>query len=61
MIEKLSANELLSWNKRTSVDKFLPKMFLGTRLKCYVVNGKHPERIEAILKDGKTLCTEIVV
>jgi hypothetical protein len=60
MIEKLSANELLDWNKRTSVDKFLPRMLLKTRLDCYVVSGKHPERIKAILKGEKTICTQIV-
>ena len=60
MIEKLSVNELLDWNKRTSVDKFLPRMLLKTRLDCYVVNGKHPERIKAILKGEKTICTQIV-
>lgn len=60
MVGKLSANELLDWNKRTSVDKFLPRILLKTRLDCYVVSGKHPERIKAILKGEKTLCTQIV-
>ena len=60
MIEKLSVNELLGWNKRTSVDKFLPRMLLKTRVDCYVVSGKHPERIKAILKGEKTICTQIV-
>jgi len=61
MIEKLSVNELLDWNKRTSVDKFLPRILLKTRLDCYVVNGKHPERIKAILKGEKTLYTQIII
>lgn len=60
LMEKLSAEELLSWNGRTSVDKFLPRMLLETRLDCYVVSGKHPKRIKAILNDEKTLCTRIV-
>jgi hypothetical protein len=59
-IEKLSVNELLGWDKRTSVDKFLPRMLLKIGIGCYVVNGKHPERIKAILDDEKTLCTQIV-
>lgn len=57
---KLSANELLSWNKRTCVDKFLPKMLLETRLDCYVVNGRHPERIQRILKGERGLYTQIM-
>jgi len=60
MIAKLSVNELLDWNKRTSVDRFLPRILLKTKLDCYVVNGKHPERIKAILKGEKTLCTQII-
>ena len=60
MIEKLSVNELLGWSKRTSVDKFLPRMLLKTRVDCYVVSGKHPERIKAILKGEKTICTQII-
>ena len=60
MIEKLSVDELLGWSKRTSVDKFLPRMLLKTRVDCYVVSGKHPERIKAILKGEKTICTQIV-
>lgn len=60
LIEKLSANELLSWNKKTGVDKFLPRILLEIRLDCYVVSGKHPERIKAILNNEKTLSTQIV-
>lgn len=59
LIEKLSANKLLSWNKRTSVDRLLPKILSRARLDCYVVNGKYPERIKAILENEKTLSTRI--
>lgn len=61
LIEKLSAGELLNWNKRTSVDKLLPKILLKTRLNCYVVNGKYLKRIRAILENEETLCTRITV
>jgi aspartokinase-like uncharacterized kinase len=61
LVEKISARELLTWNKRTSVDKSLPKILLRTRSDCYVVNGKHPERIRAILENKKTCCTRITV
>jgi aspartokinase-like uncharacterized kinase len=57
LIEKLSAEELLKLNKRTSVDKFLPKLLLNTQMDCYVVNGAYPERIEAILAGQHTVCT----
>jgi len=60
-IEELPAKTLLGWNKRTSVDKTLPKMLLQTKLDCYVVNGRHPERIKQILENKKTVCTHVTV
>jgi aspartokinase-like uncharacterized kinase len=59
LVEELSAEELLSWDKRTSVDKTLPKILLQTNLDCYVVNGGYPERIKLILENRKTVCTHI--
>jgi len=61
LVEELSAEELLGWNRRTSVDKTLPKMILETKLDCYVVNGKYPERIRLILENKKTICTHVTV
>lgn len=58
--EELSVDELLKWDKRTSVDRFLPRMLMNARVSCYVVNGKYPERIRAILDDEKTVCTRIL-
>jgi len=60
-IEELSAKKLLGWNKRTSVDKTLPKILLQTNLDCYVVNGRYPERIKLILENKKTVCTHVTV
>lgn len=61
LFDELPAKELLGWNKRTSVDKTLPKTLLQTNLDCYVVNGRHPERIKLILKNKKTVCTHVTV
>jgi aspartokinase-like uncharacterized kinase len=60
-IEELSAKKLLSWNKRTSVDKTLPRILLQTKVDCYVVNGRYPERIKEILENKKTICTHVSV
>jgi hypothetical protein len=60
-IEELPAEELLGWNKRTSVDKTLPRILLQTKLDCYVVNGRYPERIKYILENKKTVCTHVTV
>lgn len=61
LIEELSAEQLQGWNKRTSVDKTLPKILLQTNLDCYVVNGRYPERIKLILENKKTVCTHVIV
>jgi aspartokinase-like uncharacterized kinase len=61
LVEELSAKELMDWNRRTSVDRTLPKMVLETKLDCYVVNGKYPERIKLILDNKKTVCTHVTI
>ncbi len=61
LVAELSAEELLGWNKRTSVDKTLPKTLLEAKLDCYGVNGGYPERIKLILENKKTVCTHITV
>ena len=59
LIRELSARGLLRMNKRTSVDKFLPKLLLQLQIECFVVNGLYPERVEAIIKRQDTVCTLI--
>jgi aspartokinase-like uncharacterized kinase len=61
LVEELSAEELLGWNRRTSVDKALPKILLQANLDCYVVNGGYPERIKLILENKKTVCSHVTV
>ena len=59
LIKRLSAEELLKFNKRTSVDCFLAEMLLESSINCYVVNGKYPERVEAVLAGEQTTYTLI--
>ncbi|MGB9842618.1 MAG: delta 1-pyrroline-5-carboxylate synthetase [Candidatus Bathyarchaeales archaeon] len=59
LIERLSAEELLRLNKRTSVDRHLPKLLLESPIDCYVVNGNYPERVASILAGQHTICTLI--
>jgi len=59
LISKLSAVDLLKMNKRTSVDKFLPKLLLQLQIECFVVNGLYPERVESVLEGQDTVCTII--
>ncbi len=61
LVEELSAEELLGWGRRTSVDKTLPKILLQANLDCYIVNGGYPDRIKLILENKKTVCTKVTV
>jgi aspartokinase-like uncharacterized kinase len=57
LIERLSAEKLSTLNQRTSVDRYLPKLLLEAQIDCYVVNGKYPDRVEAVLAGQQTTCT----
>ena len=57
LIEKLSAKKLLTLSQGTSVDRYLPNLLLKAEIDCYVVNGKYPERVEAVLAGQQTTCT----
>jgi len=59
LISKLSADDLLKMNKRTSVDKFLPKLLLHLQIECFVVNGLYPNRVYCVLDGQDTVCTII--
>jgi hypothetical protein len=59
LIKELPASGFLRMNRRTSVDKLLPKLLLQLQIECFVVNGLCPERVEAILKGQDTVCTLI--
>lgn len=59
LISQLSASRLLEMDQRTSVDKFLPKLLLQLKIDCFVVNGLHPQRVEAIIKEKETVSTLI--
>ncbi len=59
LIKKMSTNELLDMNARTSVDFALPKLLFKTPIDCYVVNGLFPERVEAVLEGQEHIYTLI--
>lgn len=59
LVEQLSPEELLKLYKRTCVDRFLAKVLLESPVDCYVVNGKRPDRVEAVLAGQQVTCTLI--
>jgi 5-(aminomethyl)-3-furanmethanol phosphate kinase len=59
LISLLSAEKLKSFEERTSIDKYLPNILSKIKIKCYIVNGLYPERVEAVLDQKPTICTMI--
>ena len=60
LLFRISAGKLSGLGRRTSVDKFLPKLLTKHTLDCYVVNGAHPERLEAALSGGQFIGTRVL-
>jgi aspartokinase-like uncharacterized kinase len=58
---KVLAIASLKWlmKNKTCLDKYFPFIMKKTKLKCYVVNGLYPKRVEMLLDGKKTLCTEV--
>ena len=59
LIEEISVGELSKRDTRTSVDRYLPRIISEARLDCYIVNGRHPERVRAIMGNELPRCTRI--
>ncbi len=58
LIKNISAKKLLNFGE-TSVDEFLPELLIKYKSDCYVVNGKHPDRVISIMKDKSSEYTLI--
>ncbi len=52
LLKNISAKKLLDFGE-TSVDEFLGKLLLQYKSNCYVINGKYPERVLAVV-EGKS-------
>ena len=59
LIEEISVADLSKRGARTSVDVYLSKIISKATLDCYVVNGRYPERVRAILDNELPRCTRI--
>jgi 5-(aminomethyl)-3-furanmethanol phosphate kinase len=60
LLTSVSADELLAFGQRTSVDKFLPTLLKKYPIPCYVINGFHKERIVEVLLDKPFIGTRIL-
>lgn len=59
LISEITPDALLEKGKRTSVDSALPKLLEKWPIKCFVVNGCYPERIELLLESKAAVATLI--
>ncbi|MEM1767378.1 MAG: delta 1-pyrroline-5-carboxylate synthetase [Candidatus Bathyarchaeia archaeon] len=60
LIRELSASELQEKVKQSCVDEFLPIILREKGLNCYVVNGRHPDRVVSLLRGEYAVCTRIL-
>ncbi|MGQ9468720.1 MAG: amino acid kinase family protein [Nitrososphaerales archaeon] len=58
IFERISASKLLK-EKSGCVDEVLPRILIEKKLICYVVNGKHPNRVKSILEGKRDIYTKI--
>jgi aspartokinase-like uncharacterized kinase len=58
MFERISASKLLK-ERYGCVDEFLARILIEKQLICYVVNGKHPDRVKSILDGRRDVYTKI--
>ncbi len=58
LIKNISAKKLLNFGE-TSVDETLGELLLQYKSTCYVVNGRYPERVLAVIKGKNSKYTLI--
>lgn len=58
LIKNISAKKLLNFGE-TSVDEILPELLLQYKSECYVVSGRHPERVISVMKGKNSKYTLI--
>ena len=53
----------LDWlrRNRSCLDSYFPEVAEGLAMRCYVVNGFKPQRVEEALRDIETICTEVLL
>ncbi|NLD66484.1 MAG: delta 1-pyrroline-5-carboxylate synthetase [Crenarchaeota archaeon] len=59
LINQITAKELVTISKRTSIDITLPKLLKNSNLSCVVLNGLYPDRLESALMNQKVVGTLI--
>ncbi len=60
LIEKLDRHDFNAFEMQRCVDKHFPKILAQSKIRCWILNGRHPSRIIEALKGQKPKGTEII-
>lgn len=59
LLEHITIEELLEMKNKTCIDPYLPKLLRTLKINCHIINGLHPDRVEAAVNKQKTMGTVI--
>lgn len=60
LLKNVTSQQLSILANSTGVDAYLPKLLRELKLRCCILNGQFPERIEAVLNGKDAACTIIL-
>ncbi len=60
LIKKLDRHDFTAFEIQRCVDKYFPKILAQSKIRCWILNGRHPSRIIEALKGQKPKGTEIL-
>jgi len=60
LIEKLDRHDFNAFEMQRCVDKHFPKILARSKIRCLILNGRHPSRIIEALKGQNPKGTEII-
>ena len=60
LIAELDRHDFNAFTTQKCVDKYFPKILAQSNIRCWILNGRHPSRISAVLKGQKPIGTEIL-
>jgi aspartokinase-like uncharacterized kinase len=61
LIRRINVKRLENYKYNNCIDKFLPFILKKMRIRCFIVNGFFPNRLEKIFKNKSTTSTEIYI
>ncbi|MFQ6135007.1 MAG: hypothetical protein ACE5KU_04245 [Nitrososphaerales archaeon] len=59
-LSRVSVGSLDSDVEQGCIDGYISNLLKSSRIRCYIVNGTLPDRVEDILRGKKAVCTEVV-